>query len=60
MVRYMDQPTLRRTPWTTLLWYLRHPYLWGTLLAAATMFVMGRWLRSDLPASAYAVQGATV
>ncbi len=32
----------------------------GTLLAAATMFVMGRWLRSDLPASAYAVQGATV
>ena len=32
----------------------------GTLLAAATMFVMGRWLRSDVPASAHAVQGATV
>lgn len=37
MVRYMDQPTLRRTPWTTLLWYLRHPYLWGTLLAALSV-----------------------
>ena len=32
----------------------------GTLLAAATMFVMGQWLGSDLPASAHAVQGATV
>jgi hypothetical protein len=32
----------------------------GTLLAAATMIVMGRWLRSDIPASAHAVQGATV
>jgi hypothetical protein len=32
----------------------------GTLLAAASMIVMGRWLRSDLPASAHAVQGATV
>jgi hypothetical protein len=32
----------------------------GTLLAAATMFVMGRWLRSGIPVSAHAVQGATV
>jgi hypothetical protein len=32
----------------------------GTLLAAATMLVMGRWLRSGIPLSAHAVQGATV
>lgn len=32
----------------------------GTLLAAATMLVMGRWLRSDIPSSAQVVDGATV
>ncbi len=32
----------------------------GTLLAAATMFMMGRWLQSDSPASANVIAGATV
>ena len=32
----------------------------GTLLAAATMVVMGRWLRSDIPSSAPMVASATV
>lgn len=32
----------------------------GTLLAAATMFVMGRWLQSDVPSYAEAVRGANV
>lgn len=32
----------------------------GTLLAAATMVVMGRWLRSGIPSSADEVQGASV
>ena len=32
----------------------------GTLLAAATMFVMGRWLGSDIASSAHVVQGAPV
>jgi hypothetical protein len=32
----------------------------GTLLAAATMFVMGRWLQSDVPSYAEGVRGATV
>ena len=32
----------------------------GTLLAAATMFVMGRWLGSDIASSAQVAQGATI
>jgi hypothetical protein len=32
----------------------------GTLLAAAAMVVMGRWLGSDIASSAQVVQGATV
>ena len=31
----------------------------GTLLAAATMVVLGRWLRSDIPSSAHMVRAAT-